>query len=104
MCHVGGRRRSNSGDQNSGGPSPELAGIALRGTKSGAARLSGTASSRRVRWRGARRRGWPEWSPATSAAGCSSGADEDGDTARFGVKGKARVDLRDALSTKDSAP
>ena len=31
-------------------------------------------------------------------------SNEDGDTARFGANGKARVDLRDALSTKGSAP
>ena len=29
---------------------------------------------------------------------------EDGDTARFGANGKARGELRDAMSTKDSAP
>ena len=41
---------------------------------------------------------------ATSAAGCYSGADEDGDAARFRTSRKARVELRDALSTKGSAP
>ena len=29
---------------------------------------------------------------------------EDGDTARFGASGKTRGKLRDAMSTKDSAP
>ena len=41
---------------------------------------------------------------ATSAAGCCSGADEDGDATRFEANGKSRVELRDALSTKGSSP
>ena len=75
-------RRSSSGELARSGRTPASVGIHLRGTKSGAGRLSGTASSRRVRWRGARRRGWPEWSPATSAVDGSSGADGDRATGR----------------------
>ena len=30
--------------------------------------------------------------------------DDHGDSARFGANGKARVELRDALSSKGSAP
>ena len=48
--HVGGRRRSDSGDQNSGSPSPELAGIALRGSGRSGARCVRTSSQRRVQW------------------------------------------------------
>ena len=46
--HVGGRRRSDSGDQNSGGPSPELAGIALRGSGRSGARPIQKGSQRRI--------------------------------------------------------
>ena len=48
--HVGGQRRSDSGDQNRGGPSPELAGIALRGSGRSGARLIRRSSQRRIQW------------------------------------------------------
>ena len=56
VCHVGGRRRRNSGDQNCGGPSPELAGIALRGLGRNGARPIRKNSQRRIQgWPGLRR-------------------------------------------------
>ena len=72
--HVGGRRRSNSGDQNSGGPSPELAGIALRGSGRSGARPIRKGSQRRIQgWPGLRRT-WPESAPRAAEAAARTGA------------------------------
>ena len=71
--HVGGRRRSDSGDQNSGGPSPELAGIALRGSGRSGARSIRKGSQRRIQgWPGLHRT-WPESAPASGGGGGAHG-------------------------------
>ena len=71
--HVGGRRRSDSGDQNSGGPSPELAGIALRGSERSGARPIRKGSQRRIQgWPGLRRTR-PESAPASGGGGGAHG-------------------------------
>ena len=71
--HVGGRRRRNSGDQNRGGPSPELAGIALRGSGRNGARPIRKNSQRRIQWWPGLRRTWPESAPASGGGGGTHG-------------------------------
>ena len=71
---VGGRRRRNSGDQNRGGPSPELAGIVLRGSGRNGARPIRKNSQRRIQgWPGLRRTR-PESAPASGGGGGAQGA------------------------------
>ena len=71
--HVGGRRRRNSGDQNRGGPSPELAGIVLRGSGRNGARPIRKNSQRRIQgWPGLRRTR-PESAPASGGGGGAHG-------------------------------
>ena len=73
VCHVGGRRRRNSGGQNLGGPSPELAGFALRGSGRNGARPIRKSSQRRIQgWPGFRRTR-PESAPASGGGGGAHG-------------------------------
>ena len=91
-CQLGTRRRragANSGDQNNGGPSPELAGTVLRGSVSGVRGCVPTSIKRRIDWWPRPQQGRPEKMSATRWSGrplwVSSGSSTQGTGRLVGV-------------------